>query len=58
MSAREKSELLKPKILKKVTKKKETKLNGYRIFTKITMPKIRNMKPDGSPQEMMVLLNS
>ena len=38
--------------------KKEPKLNGYRMFQKMTRPQVRNINPDATPQEMMVLLNA
>ena len=38
--------------------KKESKLNAYRMFLKTKRPEIRNIHPDATPQEMIVLLNA
>ena len=40
------------------TTKKEPKLNGYRMFQKMTRHQVRTMNPDATPQEMMVPLNA
>ena len=48
----------KAKDVEEPTAKRETKLTGYRMFQKMTRPQIRNMNPDATPQEMLVLLNA
>jgi hypothetical protein len=40
------------------TETKDVKTTGYRLFTKSKRPEIRNMNPDATPQELMVILNA